>query len=41
MGATPEGKKELITVCDGFHESKQNWSELREVYPKGVAEQRC
>jgi len=28
MGATPEGKKELIAVSDGFRESEQSWSEL-------------
>ena len=25
MGATPEGKKELIAVVDGFRESEQSW----------------
>ncbi len=28
MGATPEGKKELIAVMDGYRESEQSWSEL-------------
>jgi len=28
MGATPEGKKELIAVEDGFRESEQSWTEL-------------
>jgi len=28
MGATPEGKKELIAVLDGYRESKQSWMEL-------------
>lgn len=28
MGATPEGKKELIAVHDGFRESEQSWKEL-------------
>ena len=28
MGATPEGKKELIAVEDGYRESEQSWSEL-------------
>jgi len=28
MGATPEGKKELIAVLDGYRESEQSWSEL-------------
>ena len=28
MGATPEGKKELIAVVDGFRESEQSWLQL-------------
>lgn len=28
MGATAEGKKELIAVRDGYRESEQSWSEL-------------
>jgi transposase-like protein len=28
MGATPEGKKELIAVQDGYRESEQSWSEV-------------
>jgi transposase-like protein len=28
MGATAEGKKELVGVADGFRESEQSWSEL-------------
>jgi len=28
MGATPEGKKELIAVVDGFRESEQSWMQL-------------
>ena len=28
MGATPEGKKELIAVADGYRESAQSWREL-------------
>ena len=28
MGATQEGKKELITVNDGYRESEQSWHEL-------------
>jgi len=28
MGATAEGKKELIAVADGYRESEQSWSEL-------------
>jgi putative transposase len=28
MGATPDGRKELIAVQDGFRESEQSWSEL-------------
>jgi putative transposase len=28
MGATPEGKQELIAVTDGYRESEQSWKEL-------------
>jgi len=28
MGATPEGKKELIAVSDGYRESEQSWRQL-------------
>jgi putative transposase len=28
MGATREGKKELIAITDGYRESKQSWKEL-------------
>lgn len=28
MGATPEGRKELIAVQDGYRESEQSWMEL-------------
>lgn len=28
MGATAEGKKELIAVADGYRESEQSWTEL-------------
>ena len=28
MGATPEGKKDLIAVADGYRESEQSWKEL-------------
>lgn len=28
MGATAEGKKELIGICEGYRESKQSWLEL-------------
>ena len=28
MGATPEGKKELIAVVDGYRESEQSWRHL-------------
>jgi transposase-like protein len=28
MGATAEGKKELIAIADGYRESEQSWSEL-------------
>ena len=28
IGATPEGKKELVALSDGFRESEQSWKEL-------------
>jgi transposase-like protein len=28
MGATPEGRKELIAVADGYRESEQSWRQL-------------
>ena len=28
MGATPEGRKELIAVVDGYRESEQSWREM-------------
>jgi len=28
MGATAEGKKEMIAVYDGYRESEQSWKEL-------------
>ena len=28
MGATPDGKKELIAVVDGYRESEQSWRHL-------------
>ena len=28
MGVTPDGRKELIAVLDGYRESKQSWREL-------------
>ena len=28
MGATAEGKKELIAIADGYRESEQSWAEL-------------
>ncbi len=28
MGATPEGKKELVAIQDGYRESAQSWKEL-------------
>jgi len=28
MGATPDGRKELIAVVDGYRESEQSWHEL-------------
>jgi len=38
MGATKEGKKELIAVHDGFRESEQSWKELLlDVKARGLA----
>ena len=28
MGATPDGKKELVAIADGYRESEQSWREL-------------
>jgi transposase-like protein len=28
MGATVEGKKELVAIADGYRESEQSWLEL-------------
>lgn len=28
MGATPEGKKELVALADGFRESEQSWKQV-------------
>lgn len=28
IGATPDGRKELIAILDGYRESEQSWSEL-------------
>ena len=37
MGATPDGKKELIAVQDGYRESEQSWSELLlDLKPRGM-----
>jgi len=37
MGATEDGKKELIAVHDGYRESEQSWSEiLRELKARGL-----
>ena len=37
MGATEEGKKELIAVSDGYRESEQSWHELlRDVKQRGL-----
>ena len=39
MGATPEGKKELIAVQDGYRESEQSWMELLlDLKSRGLAE---
>ena len=38
MGATPEGRKELIAVADGYRESEQSWRELLlDVKERGLA----
>lgn len=38
MGATAEGRKELIAVADGYRESEQSWYELlRDVKQRGLA----
>ncbi len=37
MGATAQGKKELIAIADGYRESEQSWSELLlEVKDRGL-----
>jgi transposase-like protein len=28
IGATPDGKKELVVFTDGYRESRQSWHEL-------------
>ena len=39
MGATPEGKKELLAIQDGYRESEQSWRELLlDVKSRGLAE---
>jgi transposase-like protein len=39
MGATPEGKKELVAVQDGLRESEQSWRELLlDLKARGLAE---
>jgi transposase-like protein len=39
MGATPEGKKELVAVYDGVRESEQSWLELMlDLKSRGLAE---
>jgi transposase-like protein len=39
MGATPEGKKELVAVYDGVRESEQSWTELMlDLKSRGLAE---
>jgi putative transposase len=38
MGATAEGKKELIAIADGYRESEQSWKELLlDVKARGLA----
>ena len=37
IGATKDGKKELIAVCDGYRESKLSWLELlRDLKQRGL-----
>lgn len=37
MGATADGKKELIAIADGSRESEQSWKELRlDCKPRGL-----
>jgi len=39
MGATPEGKKELVAIQDGYRESEQSWKELLlDVKSRGLGE---
>ena len=39
LGATPEGKKELVAVQDGYRESEQSWKEvLLDLKARGLAE---
>jgi len=39
MGATPEGKKELVAVYDGVRESEQSWMELMlDLKSRGLAQ---
>ncbi len=39
MGATSEGKKELIAVLDGYRESEQSWTELLlDLQQRGLSE---
>ena len=38
MGATADGKKELIAIADGYRESAQSWKELLlDVKSRGLA----
>jgi transposase-like protein len=39
MGATPEGKKELVAIQDGLRETEQSWQELLlDLKARGLAE---
>ncbi len=39
MGATPEGKKELVAIQDGYRETEQSWKELLlDVKARGLEE---
>lgn len=39
MGATQEGKKELVAIWDGFRESKASWQEvLRDIKRRGLTD---
>jgi len=38
IGATKEGRKELVAIMDGYRESKESWSEvLRDIKSRGLS----